>query len=307
MIKKAPVVFFGTALAILMIFIIGMPWFSHVKAGGCSGEPTAGNTNSKAMHYTPGTAASPHIINLYVGTAGFSSAEQQEIATAVQSWFQSGTLSDNHIVINTVTTDPGVGAANSIRIVNDPTGAPDSVGYTTPVATDSNGAITGGSTISINKGFTFAGASSATQLAYDPSLSSAASFFTGLIAHEIGHALGLADSGELPCHATSTSVMGPGCGTNNQGDGSSPADPTSISPTNCDKATVAQNIADPSVNGNNTNSSTGADPVAGDPGSGTGSGTGTSGGGGGGWYCVTWTDWDQETQTLTSYDECYSY
>lgn len=308
MTKRASSLFPILSSSVLILFLIGTPWFFHVHADACNGEPTSSTPSAKAPHFAPGTAASPHTINIYVGQAAnitpFSGAEKLEIAAAVQSWFQSGPLADNHIIANFVTTDPGAGTADSIRIMSDPSSSLSSVGFTADHQTDSAGVITGGSTISINKTFTFPDATGSPKIGYDPTLSSASSYFTGVVAHEIGHVLGLADTGEIPCHAQSTSVMGPTCGTNNGGDYTSPADPTSNAPTSCDKSTVTQNIVNPSANGNTTNSNTGGDPIGGgDPGTG-----GTySGGGSSDYYCYSWSDWNEETFTLTDYSDCYSY
>ena len=107
------------------------------------------------------------------------------------------------------------------------------------------GVTLGGVNISFNKNVQIPGVGPA----YDPTLPGAVPFFTGTVAHEIGHVLGLNDTGEVPCHATSTSVMGPGCATNNQGTALSRPDPTSSAPTDCDKATVAVNISNPLQNG----------------------------------------------------------
>lgn len=228
-------------------------------------------------------------MNVYIDPS-FTTAEQLEATQAVQSWSQSLSGSPLYINVNFITSDPGANTSNTVRILNQPSGSPDSLAYTSYSAS-ANSLITA-ATVSINRGRMFVSADGSSKLAYDPTLPSGAQFFTGTIAHEMGHVLGLADSGEDPCHGTSTSVMGPGCGTNNQGDGSSKPDPTSIAPTTCDKSTVLENIEHPLTNGSSAN---GGGGISSDTG-------GVLSGNGSKLVCHVWQDYDDGI--LMDYEAC---
>jgi hypothetical protein len=175
--------------------------------------------------------------------------------------------------------------------VNDSTTYPQDFAHTDVGVNDSGVII--GSTTYINRGATFSGATGV-EPDYDPIGLDAPNFFTGTISHEIGHAIGLADTGERPCNATSTSTMGPACGTNNRGDGANKPDPASIKPTSCDQGTVQINIVSPASNGSL-------------PGDGIDPGSGYATGGSGYYDCSSYDEWDDQTNTLTAYTFCSLY
>lgn len=275
---------FGSIIAVCLVCYL-MP-ILHVGALGCSNEPSY-KVNGRAYHWDGGTPSSPHVINIYLDP-GLTSAEGLEAAQAIQSWFQSSVMVNNNITANFVTSDPGP-VSNAIRFKLDSTAYPDDFMRTEAPANDSGSII--GSTTYINRGAMFATASGGTALDYDPTLPSAANFFTGSVGHEVGHALGLADRQEPPCGATSTSIMGDACGTNNQGDGSSPPNPASITPTSCDRGTVNINIVSPGSNGGpDPNEPTSLPPAPGPSGS---------------YVCSSFDDWDETTATLIDYSYCW--
>ncbi len=301
-------------LVVLPCLLILMSLLVHrnrsiVCADTCDGENSF-VVNGKAIHWTPGTTQAPRQIGVYIGS-GFNNGEPLTVAAAVNSWFAAGgALANQNITVNYLASDPGANASNTIRIVVDPSAVPTGNIAYTGWSTNDAGEIDH-ATISFNKNATFTSASGQPALMYDPVQPNATPALQGDVAHELGHGFGLKDatnsnghnSADDPaCHSTSDSVMGQSCGTNNNGDGMSPPDPSSVTPTNCDNSTVQKNITSPSTNGAIWNSAP--------PGGGTEGGGGVySGGGDGGsgqsTTCYTWEEWDPETNTLTSYTQCF--
>lgn len=289
----------------LLGYIISGAWRSQVVKAqtGCS---TATTPTSNNQYWKSGTTISVYI------DPNLPSAVQTQIQQAVSDFATQAGLSSDGLTLTALsagTADPGISAANTIRFVNNANGSPNGLAYTSTSVLYQNGVATTqmqGATTSFNLGFQLA----PNTPAYDLNGANASQFIHNVAMHELGHAFGLNDAdhsgpygvcGQTP----GGSIMNGYCNTNDQGphpdaNGNPvPGGVSGSSVTPCDKTQVSTNES----NGN-ASSSSGSGGGTGDSGSGgTSAGSGDDYGGGG--WCVSWDEWDDETNTLTGYTQCF--
>ena len=274
-----------------LLFVSGA--LSHLPNAGaadCSGAQAQNTVDQVSGQYVYVPQGKAFHVNLNAVEATLNAASSTALASfeaGIKSWAQTSGI--------TIVFDSSApGGAGVVTVTNSTT--IDSVGMGSASFGGSgvkSNQITGGS-IQLNLGFSFPCTTGVCR-AYDPQAPNADRELTGLGAHEMGHVLGLQDTtdSENPCTTQkSTSVMGGQCGTNNNGDGMSPAAPTSTTPTNCDKENVQ------------ANSSVGPRAPSGGGSGGGNVGGGGGGGRGGGGTCYGYEEWDDSTNTLTYYYVC---
>jgi hypothetical protein len=209
---------------------------------------------------------------------GFSTQEAADIINGLQEW-----AGVNGVNFDYVSAPPGPGVITVQAGTNLP-----SVEFATPVYGAlgfASNQITGGK-IQFQLDYMANSGTPNAFLGYDPNAPNADSYLTSDAAHGMGHVLGLDDVANAGFSTqTSTSVMGGQIGPNNNGFQGTPPAPTGNTPTDCDKASVANQGAA------NTGSGGG------------GGGNSGGGGGGGGGNCYIWgyEYWDDSTNTLTYY------
>jgi hypothetical protein len=193
---------------------------------GCTPPPTNG------QWWAPNTEITVWVDPSFQQQANFT--ESTSVNAALGDWFRESSLQNNHITYVFAapgTPMPAANAPNTIRVLNDPSGSPNNLAYTTTtVHLDSNGNSTGqmnSATIYFNRGFTLASGAPA----YDPHLTDAQLFLESVFDHELGHAFGLSDTpapNDANGHPNSclqtpgANVMNGYCGTNDQGSNGSP-------------------------------------------------------------------------------------
>jgi hypothetical protein len=208
-----------------------------VRAQSCSSS-----TPTSTGQFWPGGTS----ISIYIDP-GFSGAEQTAIQQAVTNWFAQGGVSGNSITFSYVSSDPGTapsGVANAIAILNDPSGSPNNLAFTSTNVSANNTMQTYNATIAFNRSIKFSDGTAQ----YNPNGAAASSFVTETFEHELGHAFGLNDitaptdpSTGMPNACLETpggSIMNGFCGTNDTG----LSQPVGGTITACDKSVVASVI-----------------------------------------------------------------
>ncbi|HEY2392095.1 MAG TPA: hypothetical protein VGK22_13065 [Candidatus Angelobacter sp.] len=204
-----------------------------VFAATCT-PPTSNN-----QWWAPGTS-----ITVYIDPS-LSSDVQAGVKAAAADWNAQSALAGNNIQMTTTSVDPGVGSANTVRVVNSSTGSPDGVAHTDTIITPSTGQMFD-ATISVNTGATFTDGT----LKYDPNEPNAAPFLNDVFDHELGHVFGENDI-PIPndpgtttpdaCQETpGASTMNGACGTNDNGSGGLPGVSSKVTP--CDNSVVNNDI-----------------------------------------------------------------
>ncbi len=177
--------FVAIALSYALLVIICGSTITHTIAQSPCGPDRAA--------IGPYSYASGTTVTVYIGTNRFDAAAVQALNTAVQNWNNASTANNSNVHFQMVAADPpatmeqGTGSINVI-VGNVPSQGPFAArGGTTPPTTDSNGRIN----------------SPVTTIISDQVTNEAA--YTNILAHEIGHLMGLDDC--VTCNPLET-VMG---------------------------------------------------------------------------------------------------
>lgn len=249
-------------------------------------------STDQAPHETVGNPPQPLFVppnqNFHLNVSALSSYPSQQAADIIKGLTEWAGV--NGITFDYVSAAPGPGVITVQSGSN--FGSTGSGQWNSGGSGAANNQITGG-TISFDLGYIAPGGFPG----FDANLPNADNYLVGLAAHEMGHILGLDDIPNASTSGqTSTSVMGGQIGTNNNGMGNTPPNPTSTAPTDCDKSSVSS--------GSNGTGGGGGGSSSGD-GSGDGSGGGGSAGDGGGGDCGGgYQEFDDSTNTVTYYGYC---
>jgi hypothetical protein len=281
---------FVTSFAIIGALRTAVAPVSTVLCAAACSTPNPTLVNGKPVSWGNVT-----MVSVYTDLVG---SESEDVKAAITQWNMVGAVPQMQLVS---TADPGVGAPGYIRIVSNP--SIDSFIQQPPMTSN----VITSLTISYNKSAQIQDNTGAMVKAYTPVINNGDQFLTNAVAHELGHALGLSDwydANGNEVDSSDPSVMGGFNGTNNQGF-SQYTDPTTgltypaqppghlSAVTPCDQAAMQALQTAPK-------------PLS------------PSGGGGGGkpsgqpsgphlaaqdCTIVTYEEWDDSTNTLTSYSE----
>lgn len=215
-------------------------------------------------------------------------------------------------------SDPGTGAQDAIRIMNNSPGSPTNFAYTSANLVYSNGVATTlqiSATISFNIGANLAAATATSPAVpyYSAAQPNAAQYLYDVTLHELGHAFGMNDAPvpndpatghpDYSLQPAGASIMNGGVNTNDQGPHGPTNAPqpggvgaTSVQP--CDKKQITTaNPVVTTIPSDSGTRNTGAAPVpVASPPSGSGTGSGIS--------CNSYEEWDDSTNSLTTYTDC---
>lgn len=258
----------------------------------CIGNPAPFSGDS--TYLAPNTT-----LHVNINLPGLSPTLMEDVQAGISSW--AGT--DGLEIVFDNSTGPGsvsVTASSTLDALGQ--GQAIQGGYA-PGATPSPGnQITGGNII-LNLGFVMS-CFSGPCAAFNPNFPNADYFLQGLLAHEMGHVLGLGDAvaHTAGCTVQSNSAMGGQCGTNDLGDGNSPPSGRGSTPNDCDKAKVISEASAyppipplvPSRNG----------PLPRPPGPVPPGVPPPTGGAGTDTPCYITDVWDDSTSTLYEYSNC---